>query len=270
MPLLLRPALLLVFLTTVSSSSQLALPALRAYAGITETIKHSPAFATLTVQMEPGQLVHAEPGAMIMMKGCTYKTQLAGPRERGDEATVGCFPSFSRAVLGGESLFVNVYESDPVTGGWVTLAAGCAGEIVVTDVDADRELFVTPGAFLGCRSNVQTDAKWKGIKGLFAGEGLFFLRAFTNNDLPGKLYMAASGAIEEMKVEVGEELIVDSGHVLAFEDTLTYRLTGQASIKSFFMGGEGVVCLFTVRDRGPRTQAGRVWVQTHQPVRVRA
>ena len=35
------------------------------------------------------------------------------------------------------------------------------------------------------------------------------------------------------------------------------------------MGGEGVVCRFAVRDRGPRTQAGTVWVQTHKaPVRA--
>ena len=90
---------------------------------------------------------------------CSYKTRLAGPREHGDDGSVGCLPALSRAVLGGESLFLNVYESDPAKGGWVTLAAGQAGEVVIVDIDPDRELFVIPGAFLGCRSNVQSDAK---------------------------------------------------------------------------------------------------------------
>ena len=35
---------------------------------------------------------------------------------------------------------------------------------------------------------------------------------------------------------MGEELIVDSGHVLAFSDTLTYRLTGQ--VRNSLFGDE--------------------------------
>ena len=60
-------------------------------------------------------------------------------------------------------------------------------------------------------------------------------------------------------MDVSDELIVDTGYVVAFEDTLRYQVSvlpglglgGRA--KSFFFGGEGLVVRFSGQ--------GRVWIE---------
>ena len=81
-------------------------------------------------------------------------------------------------------------------------------------------------------------------------EGLFFLRVTG----AGTLVVSAFGALEEVAVD--GELVVDSGHVVAFEESLTYSLgkAGGSWLQSF-LGGEGVVLRFRGR--------GRLLVQSH-------
>ena len=68
--------------------------------------------------------------------------------------------------------------------------------------------------------------------------------------MAGKVYFAAYGAVERYELKDGEELVVDSGHVVAFEDTLSYSIARLAGgLTSFFMGGEGFVCRFRVRSK---------------------
>ena len=56
------------------------------------------------------------------------------------------------------------------------------------------------------------------------------------------------------------DFIVDTGYIVAFEDTLEYRvsvlpgLRAGSKIKSFLFGGEGLVCRFSGQ--------GKVWIQT--------
>ena len=49
-------------------------------------------------------------------------------------------------------------------------------------------------------------------------------------------------------------LTLDTGHVVAFDDTVTYTVRKAGSWKSTILGAEGLVTDFT----GP----GRVWLQT--------
>ena len=193
------------------------------------------------------------------------ETVLAGPTDISGQ--VSCLPSISRALLGDQSLYVNIFRSKADSSGWLSLAPGPPGDVMVHTIAADRELFIQRGSFLGSWPNVQTDAKFKGLKGMLSGEGLFFLRAYTTDGFAGKVFFASYGAVERYEIQPGDDLVIDSGHVVAFEDSLTYsiaRLSG--GLTSFFMGGEGFVCRFKVRDRGPRTVGGSVWVQTRVPL----
>ncbi len=57
-------------------------------------------------------------------------------------------------------------------------------------------------------------------------------------------------------VKVNGEYIVDTGHIVAFEESLNFSLTkaGKSWMNSF-LGGEGLVCKF----RGN----GTIWLQSH-------
>ena len=59
-------------------------------------------------------------------------------------------------------------------------------------------------------------------------------------------------------VDVNGAYTVDTGHIVAFEDTLNFGI-GKASdsLIGSFLGGEGLVCKFTGQ--------GRLYCQTHNP-----
>ena len=70
----------------------------------------------------------------------------------------------------------------------------------------------------------------------------------------GKVVLNSFGAI--YPVEMDGEYIVDTGHIVAFQETLDFKVTKAGkSWMSSFLGGEGLVCRF----RGK----GTVWCQSH-------
>ncbi len=83
---------------------------------------------------------------------------------------------------------------------------------------------------------------------MFSGEGLFFLKASGT----GELFFSSFGAIH--KVQVQGEYIVDTGHIVAFEPSLSFKLEKVGGLKSLFLSGEGLVCRFS--------GSGTLYVQT--------
>ena len=69
--------------------------------------------------------------------------------------------------------------------------------------------------------------------------------------------MSSYGAIKPVELDDGERYTVDTGHVVAFEETADFAVRRVAGLKSTVFSGEGLVCRFT----GP----GKVWLQTRSP-----
>ena len=63
-----------------------------------------------------------------------------------------------------------------------------------------------------------------------------------------------------IEIDVNDGFIVDTGYVVAFENTLNYQITTVpglsigSKVKTFLFGGEGLVCKFSGQ--------GKVWIQT--------
>jgi uncharacterized protein (TIGR00266 family) len=115
-------------------------------------------------------------------------------------------------------------------------------------------LLLQRGAFVAHGPGVDVGSRWEGMRGFFSGEGLILLRATGAGDLFFNTY---GGLVE---IDVTGRYYVDTGYVVAFEDTLAYQVTtlpglgvgGQ--LKTFLFGGEGLVCRFSGQ--------GKLWVQT--------
>ncbi|GIW82484.1 MAG: TIGR00266 family protein [Gemmatales bacterium] len=201
-----------------------------------------PHFSLLTVQLDPGQKVYAEPSAMVSMDATIdLKAGLKG----GFSKTIG-------RMLGGESIIINTFTAARGAGE-VTFAPGTPGDILHYHLQG-RSLMLQRGAFLAYSDGVELTGKWQGAKGFFSGEGLILLKATGEGDI----FFNSYGAI--LPIDVTGEFIVDTGYIVAFEDTLNYKvsvlpgLRSGGTIKSFFFGGEGLVCRFSGH--------GKVWVQT--------
>ncbi len=193
-----------------------------------------PSYSLLEIRMEDGEEVIAETGAMVYMKNLELKTELRG----------GILEGLKRKVLGGESLFLNRFVSRGK--GVLGLAPKYMGDIV--HINVDGRIYAQSGSFLASTPEVDIDTKWGGAKTFFSGEGLFLLKL----EGYGDVFLASFGGVEEMNVE--DSLIIDTGHVVAFEDSLDFRVKRVGGLKTTILSGEGLVAEF----RGE----GKVWIQT--------
>ena len=206
------------------------------------TIEFNPSYTLLTLELSAGESIKAETGAMVAQQGVEMQTGMGGG---------GLFGGLKR-MLGGESFFVNTFTAES-GGGWVSLAPSTPGDIMSFDVRPGRNLFIQSSSFLACAENVQTDTDFQGFRGFFGGEGLFFIRAYAERG-EGVVYSNSYGAIKQVRVEPGRELVVDTGHLVAFTDDVEYSIGKVGGIRSLIAGGEGLVMKF----RGD----GHVWIQT--------
>lgn len=206
-------------------------------------IRLRPDFSLLEVKLRPGETVYAEPSAMASMSpSLTLKSGLKG----------GALSSLGR-MLGGESMIVNTFSAgrDP---GEVVFAPAQLGDTQHYRLTGGS-LMLQRGAYMANGEGVEVTGKWQGAKGFFSGEGLVLLKASGTGDI----FFTSFGAI--LEIDVADDYIVDTGFIVAFEDTLQYQVTVLPGLrgggfKRLFFSGEGLVCRFSGQ--------GKVWVQTRQ------
>ncbi|MGB0694505.1 MAG: TIGR00266 family protein [Rhodospirillaceae bacterium] len=222
-------------------------------------ITHGPSFALLQIGLEHGEEIRCESGAMVAMSAdLDLSAKMNAPEDSGFFGRA--FGAAKRAALGGESFFITTIaaKSGP---GQVDLAPATPGDIYPWEM-IGIPLLVQGGSYLASGPDVAIDVNWGGLKSLMGGEGLFFLRA----EGRGALFLASFGGISRRDLAPGEKWVVDSGHLVAFEEGIameTRLATGTGSGGFFSRAvtsattGEGLVMEFT----GP----GTVLMQTRNP-----
>jgi len=206
------------------------------------SIRHNPSFAVARCTLAGGETVRAESGAMMATSdGVGVQAQMQG----------GLMKSLKRSVLGGESLFVTTFTA-PTQGGWVDVAANLPGDLIVRDVSA-KPWNLSRGSYLSSEGGVEIDTKWGGFRNVFGGEGGFLIHASGSGQVVASCY----GALDSVTLGAGEQLVVDSGHMVAFEDGIQMTLRRISGTMASLKSGEGVVFEFT----GP----GEVLMQSRNP-----
>src|SRR6266853_6960954 len=198
------------------------------------------------VRLKPGQEVYAEAGRMV------YKTANVQWETRMSGNTLGekLLGALRRTVTG-ESLFLTYFRANG--DGEVGFAGNYPGRIQVFELAAGRSILAQRDAFLFAQPSVQFNValvKRLGA-GFFGGEG-FILEKFTG---PGAVFIHAGGDFVEFDLTPGQVIQVDTGCIVAFDDTVDYDIQLAGGIKTALFGGEG---LFLATLTGP----GRVIVQS--------
>ncbi|MFW5771064.1 MAG: TIGR00266 family protein [Spirochaetota bacterium] len=202
-------------------------------------IHYKPSYAIADVTLKAGEQVLAESGAMM-----SFSPAISIQTHRAQKGK-GVLRSLKTSFLGGESFWMNTFTAASADG-TVTLAPTLPGDI--SHVDCNGTLYVQSTSFLAGSTELEMDTSFQGMKGFFSGESLFFLKISGQ----GPLLLSSYGGIEEIQVK--DSLVVDTGHIVAFDDSLEYTIKKFGGWKSFLLGGEGLVCNF----RG----SGRVWIQS--------
>jgi len=202
-------------------------------------VLYRPSYSLLQLMMQPGEVVRAESGAMVSMTpNIRIQTSARG----------GILGGLKRSVLGGESFFINTFtcEAGP---GEMTLAPPLPGDMMHVPLGGGS-IYVQSGSYICNSDGIEVDTSWAGAKGFFSGEGLFLLKCTGQGDL----FISSYGAIHTVELQPQQVYMVDTGHMVAFEETVTYDVKRVGDWKSTFLSGEGLVCNFT----GP----GRLYIQS--------
>lgn len=206
-------------------------------------IHHSPSFALARLDLDGGESVRVEAGAMAAhSKGHELEAKMEG----------GLMKSMKRSLLGGESLFVSTFTAPP-EGGWVDVAPRLPGDVFTKQVEGSYIL--TRGSYLASEASLTVDTKWGGFGNLFGGEGGFLIHITGNGMLVGSCY----GALDRRHLDDGEQITVDSGHLVAYDEgvNITSRRASSGGLIKSYKSGEDLVFDVT----GP----GEVVTQSRNP-----
>ena len=93
----------------------------------------------------------------------------------------------------------------------------------------DERIYLTGASYLASTPGIELETKFQGLlKRVLSGESLFLIRCSGSGDL----WFNSYGAIFPLNVE--DEYIVDTGHIVAFTDGLDYNIEILNGYKSFF------------------------------------
>lgn len=203
-------------------------------------ITFRPSYSLATIKLNPNERIRAEAGAMVgMTPDVTIETKAEG----------GLFKSLGRSLLGGESFFQNFYQAGP-NGGEIAVAPELPGDVFVVDVT--EPMLVQSGSFLASETTIEVNTKLSG-KAFMSGEGISMLQMTGS----GKLLLSSYGAILEKTLAAGEKYIVDTSHLVAFNESMNIEMKSVGGFKSTILSGEGMVVHIT----GP----GKLYMQTRSP-----
>ena len=204
-------------------------------------IKYKPSYSMLVVNLEQGETITAEAGAMTYMD-----PNIEVHTRKREKSLLG---SLGLAIIGRQSFWVNDYTTSQGSGE-LGLVSAPVGDIEMLEIKPDQGYVIQKAAYVASTQNVDLDVQWEGFtKGLF-GQGLFMIRVSGS----GNLFINTFGAIDKHTLKPGQSMIVDNFHLVAFSSTCNYKVTKFGGLKETLLGGEGLVTNIT----GP----GDIYIQT--------
>jgi uncharacterized protein (TIGR00266 family) len=225
-----------------------------AYSDVIEYKIHGNDMQYVEVQLDPGEAMIAEAGAMMFKSVTVEMTTISGDGRGQTSSLVSSLIKTGKRVLVGESLFNTVFTNTGAGKARVAFAAPYAGTILPMDLaKLGGTLICQKDAFLAAARGVSIDIAFQKdmMAGMFGGEG-FILQKLEGD---GVAFVHAGGTVREIMLKPGGSFHVDTGCLAAMEPSVQYEIVKAGSIKSMIFGGEG---FFLAKLTGP----GRVWLQS--------
>jgi uncharacterized protein (TIGR00266 family) len=204
-------------------------------------IKYDPSYSMLEVQLEKGERITGEAGAL------TYMTPNIDVKTRTRERSI--LGTLKTSILGGQSLFVTDFTAMGKEGK-LALVAAPIGDIIKLEITPENGYIIQKSAYLASTQDIDLDVRWEGFtRGIF-GQGLFMIRTTGNGDL----FVNSFGALDKHVLAPGEQMVVDNYHLVAFSNSCEYEVRKFGNWKETILSGEGLVTYI----EGP----GEIYIQT--------
>jgi uncharacterized protein (TIGR00266 family) len=204
-----------------------------------------PSASVAKLTLDAGESIVCEVGAMVAMS-TGFAVQTSARKKGGGGLWAGV-----KRMVAGENFFLNQFTAQKPEQTLI-IGPGISGDVIHHRMQGGA-LIVQGSSWLGSALGIDIDATFQGLSNaLFSGESVFWVKCSGHGDL----FLNSFGAIYE--IDVDGTHIVDSGHIVAFEDTLQFKVgkVGESWLGSF-LSGEGVVCHFSGQ--------GKLYCQSHNP-----
>ncbi len=189
------------------------------------------------VELDPGEVVVAEAGAMCYMDdGISFDSKM-GDGSEGNQSFFGKILGAGKRALAGESIFMTHFQNIGNGKKIVSFASPYPGKIAALDLtELGGEFICQKDAFLCAAKGTSISIAFTQRlgAGFFGGEG-FILEKLTGD---GLAFIHAGGTLVEKKLN-GDKLIVDTGCIVGFTGQIEYNIQKAGNLKSMFFGGEG-------------------------------
>ncbi len=199
-------------------------------------------FPVLVCTLDANEKMITEGGGMSWMS----------PNMKMETSSNGGLGKMLGRMMTKESLFQNNYTAQGGEG-TIAFASSLPGEIMPLEIGAGKEYVAQKSAFLASTAGVElsTFFQKKFGSGLFGGEG-FIMQKLSGN---GTAFIEIDGSAVKYELAAGQQLIVDTGHVVLMSATCKMDVQTVKGVKNVLFGGEG---LFNTVVTGP----GEVILQT--------
>ena len=194
----------------------------------------------LHVSRRKGETIFCESDAMVMMEA---------PLDLTGSMQGGLVRAAMRRLANGESFFQQRIEAKRGDGDCL-LAPNMPGGMQVLDVGA-RQYRMSDGAYVAATERIEVNARMQSLgNALFGGTGGFFIGE-TQGD--GQVVVGGFGSLFTLDVAPGKDIVIDNGHVVAWDSTLRYEIAASTSqsqgllrnLTNSVTSGEGVVLRFS-------------------------
>ena len=193
-------------------------------------------------ELEAGETMITESGAMSWMS----------PNMKMETSSGGGIGKIFGRAFSGESLFLNKYSAQGGAG-TIAFASRFPGAIKAFQISDGQNIIAQKSSFLAGTEGVELSTYFQKRlgSGFFGGEG-FIMQKLSGN---GMVFLEFDGYIKEYELQVGQQIIVDTGYLAAMSGSCQMDIRTVPGIKNKFFGGEG---LFNTVITGP----GKIWLQS--------
>ncbi len=206
------------------------------------------------VELDPGEAAIGEAGSMMFMDAGIAMDTVFGDGRAQQGGLFGKLLGAGKRLITGESLFTTVYTNNGSGKQRVAFAAPYPGKILPMDLrQLGGMLICQKDSFLCAARGVSLGiaVQQKLSVGFFGGEG-FIMQKLEGN---GLAFVHAGGTVVRRELQAGQSLMVDTGCVVAYTQSVDFEIQYVGKIKTALFGGEG---LFLAKLTGP----GTVWLQS--------
>jgi uncharacterized protein (TIGR00266 family) len=206
------------------------------------------------IELDPGEAAIGEAGAMMMMQDGIEMDTIFGDGSAQQGGLFSKLLGAGKRLVTGESLFTTIFHNEAQAKRRVAFAAPYPGKIIPVNLaELGGTLICQKDSFLCAARGVSLGIAFQkrlGV-GLFGGEGFIMQKL----DGDGLAFVHAGGTLMTRDLAPGEKLRVDTGCIVALQQTVDFDIQYIGKLKSALFSGEG---LFFATLTGP----GRIWLQS--------